>query len=318
MLLSVPSSRRLIAMLSLLLCVYTAPGGHAQMNAWQYFRADSTGLKVKMKRSLKNYPRLAQQLTAHLEGDSSKVRAIYVWVADNLSYDLNTVKKDLEYTVRSGRGVCWQYSDIFCKLCEQAGIPCKTVKGYAKTTLLDLGKKRTKSRHAWNRVQLNGRWEAVDVTWASGYLDPETKKFKRLVNGHWFLVNDSVFASTHNAANEYASLEPLRVSDSAFIRKPLHIYYEPRPDIIYTSLSDGILSIPADKDSFDILIRTNKNVPADSFYVQTGRNRQLYHIIPERTELNTLRFRIPGNLPGLGRQLGLYFSGDLIIAYKLE
>lgn len=310
--------RRLMAMLSLLLCLYAVPGLHAQMNTWQYFRADSTGLKVKMRRSLKNYPRLAQQLTAHLEGDSSKVRAIYVWVADNLSYDLNTVKKDLEYTVRSGRGVCWQYSDIFCKLCEHAGIPCQTVKGYAKTSLLDLGRKRAKSRHAWNRVQVNGRWEAVDVTWASGYLDPKTKKFKRLVNGHWFLVNDSVFASTHNAADEYAVLEPLRVSDSAFIRKPLQIYYEPRPDVIYTSLSDGILSIPAAKDSFDILIRTNKDVPADSFYVQTGRNRQLYQIIPERTELNTLRFRIPGNLPGLGRQLGLYFSGDLIIAYKLE
>jgi len=311
-------SRRLVRMLCLLLCVYMASCGYAQMNAYQYFRADSTGLKVKKKYSLKSYPRLARQLTAHLEGDSSKVRAIYVWVADNLSYDLRTVKKDLEYTVRSGRGVCWQYSDIFCRLCRYADIPCETVKGYAKTTLLDLGKKRAKSRHAWNRVLVNGRWEAVDVTWASGYLDPKTGKFKRLVNGYWFLVNDSVFASTHNAADEYAALEPLRVSDSVFIRRPLHIYYEPRPEIIYTSLSDGILDIPADKDSFDIVVRTNKYVPADSFYVQAGRNRQLYHIIPEKTEPNILRFRIPRNLPGLGRQLGLYFSGDLIIAYKLE
>jgi len=291
---------------------------NAQITNNPYYRADSTGLKVKKKRNLSNYPRLAQKLTAHLPNDSAKARAIYVWVADNFRYDINTARKDLEYTVRSGKGVCWQYSDIFCRLCEHAGLPCQTVKGYAKVSLLDLGRKRTKSRHAWNRVLVNGRWEAVDVTWGSGYLDPRTKKFEKWVSAMWFFVNDSVFAATHNARPEFSEIEPLLSSDSVFIQKPLQFYYTPQPRLLFTPLSNGIISLQSAQDTLELLLRTNIPVTADSFYVQPGRSRNLYRIPPRTRDDGSLCFRIPASLPGLSRQLALYYENRMIIAYKVE
>lgn len=58
-----------------------------------------------------------------------------------------------------GKALCGGYSQLFCALCREAGLECRTfigsVDGY------DDG-------HAWNAVLIEGEWRYVDPTWNDG------------------------------------------------------------------------------------------------------------------------------------------------------
>lgn len=53
----------------------------------------------------------------------------------------------------SGYGACEDYAQLFKGMCQQAGIPCETVRGDV-----------SRGFHTWNRVWLWGKWYHVDVT----------------------------------------------------------------------------------------------------------------------------------------------------------
>ncbi|MCC8139440.1 MAG: DUF5722 domain-containing protein [Lachnospiraceae bacterium] len=56
--------------------------------------------------------------------------------------------------------VCDGYSKAFKVLCDEMGIDCVLVTGYGVTSAdYDMGS------HAWNYVQMDGKWYLVDVTW---------------------------------------------------------------------------------------------------------------------------------------------------------
>ena len=54
-----------------------------------------------------------------------------------------------------GLGICLGYATTFQLMMDALHIPCLTVRGFAHGT----------EEHAWNLVELDGDWYAVDVTW---------------------------------------------------------------------------------------------------------------------------------------------------------
>lgn len=88
-----------------------------------------------------------------------KVKAIHDWVVLHLRYDTSYSKYTAYEGLQSGSAVCQGYSLLTYKLLLGAGLNNKIVEGMAKP------EGKAAQSHAWNLVQLDGRWYHLDTTW---------------------------------------------------------------------------------------------------------------------------------------------------------
>ena len=168
---------------------------------------------------------LAVKLTSSYKTDLEKTRAIFSWIAQNISYnykpsfartgrtrpniihpveeaeDTSSVLKPLnliiaENVLKKRTAVCDGYARLFKTLCDYANIPCEIINGYARNDMGRVGR-NFKCNHSWNAVKLNGKWELVDVTWASGYLLWSNDQFVSHYDDQYFLTPPAQFAIDH-------------------------------------------------------------------------------------------------------------------------
>ena len=108
----------------------------------------------------------AAELCKNAKTDEAKVIAIYNYMASRYTYDnklaneitSGTITKyipDTAATLKGTTGICYDFSSLFAAMCRSQGIPCALTKGYAGS-----------SYHAWNKVNLNGKWYQIDLTYA--------------------------------------------------------------------------------------------------------------------------------------------------------
>jgi hypothetical protein len=135
---------------------------------------------------------LAKKLTAGKKSDRSKARAIYDYVAKNITYDVQKYRND-EFalddsalkTLETGKGVCQDYTFLAIALLRSIGMEARFVEGIADGI-----------RHAWVEVKVDGRWLTMDPTWGSGYLHPNGWFVKRY-NPKYFDPSPAEFQKTH-------------------------------------------------------------------------------------------------------------------------
>jgi len=186
---------------------------------------------LAMKGHYKKIPDLAKDLAAPYTTDEDKVRAIFMWVTNNIAYDcalfhsnnnkgLQISYKDQaeldakrekyysDYATRVLRGrkaICEGYAVLFQELCRQNGIRCEIVIGRVSNNTAMIARVRNRknfsTNHAWDKVMINGTWYYVDPTWASGYCDKKVKKFYKDFKGYYYLTSLDQLYATH-AANE--------------------------------------------------------------------------------------------------------------------
>lgn len=165
---------------------------------------------------------LAQMITAGHTNELDKVRAIFHWITDNIAYntiifqkrtryqpkvkttgeqdDTSMVLKPLNERVAEGVlkrrvAVCDGYSRLFKTLCDYAGIKSVIIYGYARNFSNRVGT-RFFSNHTWNAVSINGKWELLDATWASGYIN-FNDDFVKSYNDKYFLAPPQQFIEDH-------------------------------------------------------------------------------------------------------------------------
>ena len=104
--------------------------------------------------------KLADEICAGCETDEEKVQVFYQWIIHNFEYDYDYQAFiqyfDIRQTLRTRKGVCYDFSNLFAALCRSQNIPCYVVDG----TPYD----RSTASHTWNRVYYEGAWWDVDVT----------------------------------------------------------------------------------------------------------------------------------------------------------
>lgn len=135
---------------------------------------------------------LAERLTAGKKSERSKARAIYDYVAKNITYDVQKYRND-EFalddsalkTLERKKGVCQDYSFLAIALLRSIGMEARFVEGIADGI-----------RHAWVEVKVDGRWLTMDPTWGSGYLNPNGWFVKRY-NPEYFDPSPAEFRKTH-------------------------------------------------------------------------------------------------------------------------
>jgi len=106
---------------------------------------------------------LGNSLTKDLKTDKEKIEAVYKYVVENIKYDYNKINlistdfvPDLEDTISTKKGICYDYSALFAGILRSQGIYTKLVKGY---------KNDMTAYHAWNEVLLDGTWVLIDTTY---------------------------------------------------------------------------------------------------------------------------------------------------------
>ncbi len=163
-------------------------------------------------------PSLARKLTAFCKTDQQKVTAIFGWITDNISYTTfpGQKKRKEKYTepedddgplkplnervaemvLKRRTAFCDGYARLFTALCDYAGIRSEIICGYANTGF-GRGAAKFGVNHYWNAVYLNDKWQLLDATWASGYIDLRSGEFVKDYNDRYFLSSPEFFIGSH-------------------------------------------------------------------------------------------------------------------------
>lgn len=149
------------------------------------------------KESEKDIATLAKFLREGTKTDLDRARAIYVWLAKNISYDANGYNNanygdgSAEAVLKNRIAVCEGFSNLFLALGKAMGLEIEKVTGYAKGYGFAKTAAFKQTNHAWNRIKINGEWRIFDATWGEGYAENIggkvvcTKQF----DNYWFNVD---------------------------------------------------------------------------------------------------------------------------------
>ena len=156
---------------------------------------DNFNSQMKIDGKLNLLEAMQEEIARQLDGysDYEKIKEVHNWMIENIEYDVD-LEADEPYSISGalteGKAVCEGYARGFKYIMDELNIPCILVSGTGTNSAGE-----TES-HAWNYVQLDGNWYAVDVTWddpiviGNGYLSEETKYTH-------FLKGSNTFFSSH-------------------------------------------------------------------------------------------------------------------------
>ena len=121
--------------------------------------------------------------------NAMKIKVVNEWMIENLTYEDregNNNKYNLYGAIVETKVVCEGYARMFKYIMDGLNIPCILVSGTATNS------EGQTELHAWNYVELNSQWYAVDVTWndpviVGGGEPTESQKSKYLLKGKSFL-----------------------------------------------------------------------------------------------------------------------------------
>jgi hypothetical protein len=148
---------------------------------------------------------LSNYLTSPWDNDLYKVRAIYRWITEHISYDekyLQTGKYtalEPDDVLRARTTVCSGYAKLFVALAKQSGIEAEYVVGKIRRTIGYTTPYVENMDHAWNAVNIDGKWYLLDCCWAAGSVSE--KKFTRSLQDYWFLTCPDDMIRTHYPHN---------------------------------------------------------------------------------------------------------------------
>lgn len=112
--------------------------------------------------AISNIENIKNEIISNTNGNTvDKIRYVHNYLIDTVEYDVNagTGIRDIYGTLINQKAVCEGYAKAFKYIMDELEIPCILVCGTATNSV------GVTENHAWNYVQIDGVWYAVDVTW---------------------------------------------------------------------------------------------------------------------------------------------------------
>jgi transglutaminase/protease-like cytokinesis protein 3 len=159
-----------------------------------------------------------------------KARAIFDWIAYNISFDCRGAKKNgneknnAEDVLKFRKATASGYAALFQDMCSVVKIRCLTVDGYLKNNTEQFNEKPDEFNHTWNVIQLGESpetWFYVDPTLGSGITDEKLTIFTKEYNDAYFFADKIIFNYQHLPDNKAWLLGPGTKSSSNFFSMPL-------------------------------------------------------------------------------------------------
>lgn len=147
----------------------------------------------------KSTTKIAGYVSANFSSDKEKARAIFIWVATNIQYDIEnmyalnfyeTTEEKISKPLQTRKGICENYAALFTDICLKSGIKSYVIEGYTQQNGFS-----DYIPHAWCAVKLDSTWVMVDPTWGSGYVS--NNKFYKKINNSYFSSNPAVLIKSH-------------------------------------------------------------------------------------------------------------------------
>jgi len=208
---------------------------------------------------------LADYIDKNSTNDFERVKKAHDWIAMNIKYDIKTATHvDLQKpgtVVSRGSAVCDGYARLFKALCDAMKIKCVYIVGYVYGPN-DL-------KHAWNKVQINGEWYLVDVTWDADVIlrgsDKNNRSFFSQYKTKYLFMNPELLIFDHipDSSRDQLLINPVSLSQyknlkDSFSLNSFDIIDNKNPDFKTEFQTNGVLELSfLLKDDSGILIYVN-------------------------------------------------------------
>ncbi|CAG8742676.1 14327_t:CDS:2 [Dentiscutata erythropus] len=153
----------------------------------------------------KSEARLANYLTSVWDDDIYKLRAIFAWITDNITYDCDSFfsgklsHKSAKDVLKTRTAVCAGYAELFYGLANEAGLRVWQISGNAKGAGFQagdtIGPNDRAYAHAWNGALYKGEYLLIDSTWGAGHVN--NNKFNKKFQPFYFLTSPTKFIYSH-------------------------------------------------------------------------------------------------------------------------
>ncbi len=280
-------------------------GQHTDFEEVSFVKADSIALSHKGE-SLKNLPLLTFKLTSQLTNEIEKFRAIYTWVCTNIENDYGAYKRTIKKRkkllddkealtewnnsitpkvfkklVDHKKTACTGYAYLVRELARLADINCKIVNGYGRTPTLILDNNSIPN-HAWNAVELDGKWYLCDPTWSAGriVLEDDGPRFEADYFDGYFLSDPALFIKNHYPLDTTWSMLQKAPDFNVFLDGPVVYKSAFRAQITPVMPSLMQQEIRTD-ESITFSMKSNKILADDSFSLVLSTGSSTKHIEPK-------------------------------------
>ena len=190
--------------------------------------------------------KLAKKINADFTSDENKAKAIFCWLTQNISYDLEEFynptnkKRSFKYrtieeknailqgfkdeivaeTLKDNKAVCEGYAQTFAKVCNLLQIENAVIKGYVRASFNDIGKPRQQPNHSWNAVKLNNEWVYIDATWGAGH--QINGKWLRKFKPYYFDIKKDTYFKSHFPEEDLWILKVGQIHKDDFYKQPIY------------------------------------------------------------------------------------------------
>lgn len=164
------------------------------------YLVDEFSSKNQVDSAINSITEVKNKILASRTGNTyTDIKMVHDYLVDNLEYD-TTIARDNIYNIYGALvnrvAVCEGYARSFKYIMDEMQIPCVLVIGKGTNSQGQI------ENHAWNYVQLNGVWYAIDTTWddpvviGGGTVSRESK-YK------YFLKGSNIFLSDHIPSGQF-------------------------------------------------------------------------------------------------------------------
>lgn len=135
---------------------------------------------------------IAKYINSYFKTENEKIRAVFYWTASNISYDLEnmyvvnyneTPQERIAKTLKTQKGICMDYANVFHEIANAVGIKSILVQGYTKKN-----ERVSNLSHMWCAAKIDNKWYLFDPTWGSGYVNSNDNKYTRNTTNSYYKV----------------------------------------------------------------------------------------------------------------------------------
>ena len=164
-----------------------------------YF-TDEFSSESQVRSAINSIEQVKNTLVSRRTGNTYEdIKMVHDYLVDNIEYDTSLSKDniyDLYGALVNRVAVCEGYARSFKYILDEMGVPCVLVIGTGTNS------RGETERHAWNYVEIDGNWYAVDCTWddpvvVGGGNLPQSSKYK------YFLKGANEFNQDHISSGQF-------------------------------------------------------------------------------------------------------------------
>ena len=143
-----------------------------------------------------NVESIKNQIISQANGNTvEQIKIVHDYLVDTVEYDKTNGSSiyDTQGALINKKAVCEGYAKAFKYILDELGIPCIIVCGTGTN------KSGVTESHAWNYVQIDGKWYAMDVTWDDPIItgDSTNVEIPEEVRYGYFLKGSTDFFTNH-------------------------------------------------------------------------------------------------------------------------